>query len=220
MGGMIEFALPGGGSAKGHLARAVDSKGGIVVVQEWWGLNDQMRGVADRFAAAGYTALAPDLYEGRMTAVPDEAEHLMDGLDWAAATDRELRGALQFLKATDDRVAVTGYCLGGALTVAAGVRLEEADVAICYYGTPPIEVADPAKMRVPFQGHFATEDHWCLPAAVDALEAALKGAGATHEIYRYDAKHAFANEDEPDIYDAAKTEQAWQRGLAFLKAHL
>ncbi len=220
MGEMIEFALPGGGSAKGHLARAADSKGGIVVVQEWWGLNDQMRGVADRFAAAGYNALAPDLYEGRATAVPDEAQHLMDGLDWAAATDRELRGALQFLKASDDRVAVTGYCLGGALVVAAGVRLEEADVAICYYGIPPLEIADPAGMRIPFQGHFANEDDWCNPASVNELETALKGAGAVHEIYRYDAKHAFANEAEPHVYDAAVAAQAWERGLAFLEAHL
>jgi carboxymethylenebutenolidase len=220
MGEMIEFVLPGGGSAKGYLARAEESKGGIVIVQEWWGLNEQMCGVADRYAAAGYNALAPDLYEGRLTALPDEAEHLMDGLDWAAATDRELRGALQFLKATDDRVAVSGYCLGGALTVAAGVRLEEADVAISYYGIAPIEIADPAKMRIPFQGHFADEDDWCTPAAVDSLEAALKGAGAVHEIYRYDAKHAFANEDEPDIYDEEASERAWMRSIAFLKTHL
>jgi carboxymethylenebutenolidase len=220
MGEMIEFALPGGGSAKGHLARAENSKGGIVVIQEFWGLNDQMRGVADRFAEAGYTALAPDLYEGRATAVPDEAQHLMDDLDWAAATDRELRGALQFLKATEKRVAVTGYCLGGALTVAAGVRLEEVDAAIAYYGIAPQDIADPTKMRVPFQGHFANEDDWCTPASVDELEAALKGAGALYEIYRYDAKHAFANEAEPHAYDAATCQQAWERTMAFLEIHI
>jgi carboxymethylenebutenolidase len=84
------------------------------VIQEWWGLNDQICGVADRFARAGYNALAPDLYKGRLTTEPDEANHLMTGLDFADATHQDLRGAAQHLQAQSGRVAVMGYCMGGA----------------------------------------------------------------------------------------------------------
>ncbi len=89
MGNTITFECPGGGSASGHLASAEGSSAGVVVIQEWWGLNDQIRGVADRFAAEGFNALAPDLYGGRVTAEPDEANHLMGGLDWLGATETD-----------------------------------------------------------------------------------------------------------------------------------
>ncbi len=94
-------------------------------MQLLWGLNDQIKGVAERFAAAGFTALAPDLYGGRVTAVPDEANHLMEGLDWVGATEVEVRGALQYLKARLERAAVMGFCMGGALTVIAAAKLAE-----------------------------------------------------------------------------------------------
>src|SRR5580700_9377200 len=94
MGSMMNFARPDGGKTKGYLATAGQGRPGIVVIQEWWGLNDQICGVADRFARAGYNALAPDLYKGRLTAVPDEANHLMSGLDFPDATHQDLRGAV------------------------------------------------------------------------------------------------------------------------------
>jgi len=87
MGGMIDVKRPDGGTCKGYLAEAGQGKPGLVVIQEWWGLNDQICGVADRFARAGYNALAPDLYKGRLTATPDEANHLMSGLDFADAPE-------------------------------------------------------------------------------------------------------------------------------------
>src|SRR5262249_49207586 len=99
MGGMTEFARPDGGKTKGYLAMAGQGRPGIVVIQEWWGLNDQICGAADRFARAGYNALAPDLYKGRLTTEPDEANHLMTGLDFADATHQDLRGAAQHLQA-------------------------------------------------------------------------------------------------------------------------
>src|SRR6202007_2051225 len=120
MGTMIEFGRPDGGTTKGYLA-AVGKGPGIVVIQEWWGLNDQICGVADRFARAGYNALAPDLYKGRLTAVPDEANHLMSNLNFPDATHQDLRGAVQHLKGQGGKVAVMGFCMGGALTVAACV---------------------------------------------------------------------------------------------------
>jgi carboxymethylenebutenolidase len=215
---MIEFSRPDGGKTKGYLATAGGDRPGIVVIQEWWGLNDQICGVADRFARAGYNALAPDLYKGRLTAVPDEANHLMTNLNFPDATHQDLRGAAQHLKtAGGSKVAVMGFCMGGALTVAGAVHIPETAAGVCFYGIPPREFADPAAIRVPFQGHFANQDDWCTPAAVDALETAM--AGKRPEIYRYDAAHAFFNERSP-AYDVACANQAWDRMAAFLKAKL
>ena len=219
MGNTIDFARPDGGTTKGYLAMAGQGRPGVVVIQEWWGLNDQICGVADRLARAGYNALAPDLYKGRLTAVPDEANHLMNGLDFPAATHQDLRGAAQHLKAQSGRLAVIGYCMGGALTIAAGVHVPEFAAGICFYGIPDKSFADPAKMRVPLQGHFANQDDWCTPAAVDDLEKTLKAAAVRHEIHRYDAAHAFANERSA-AYDVACANQAWERMAAFLRAQL
>ncbi|MBV8526569.1 MAG: dienelactone hydrolase family protein [Acetobacteraceae bacterium] len=219
MGTMIEFARPDRGKTKGYLATAGRGRPGVVVIQEWWGLNDQICGVADRFARAGYNALAPDLYKGRLTTEPDEANHLMTGLDFADATHQDLRGAAQHLQAQSGRVAVMGYCMGGALTVAAAVHVPEFTAGVCFYGIPPKGFADPAKIRMPLQGHFANRDDWCTPAAVDDLEGTLKSAGVQHEIYRYDAAHAFANERSA-AYDVACANQAWERMAAFLGAQI
>ncbi len=217
MGAMIEFSRPDGGKTKGYLATAGQGRPAIVVIQEWWGLNDQICGVADRFARAGYNALAPDLYKGRLTAVPDEANHLMSNLDFPDATHQDLRGAAQHLNGQGGKVGLMGFCMGGALTVAAAVHVPEIAAGVCFYGIPPKEFADPARIKIPFQGHFANQDDWCTPAAVDALETAMAGKNA--EIYRYDAAHAFFNERSP-AYDLASATQAWDRMAAFLKAKL
>ena len=221
MGAMIEFSRPDGGKTKGYLATAGKDRPGIVVIQEWWGLNDQICGVADRFARAGYNALAPDLYKGRLTAAPDEANHLMSSLDFPDATHQDLRGAVQHLKSASGpsgaQVAVMGFCMGGALTVAAAVHIPEIAAGVCFYGIPPREFADPARINIPFQGHFANQDDWCTPAAVDTLESAMQGSKP--ELHRYDAAHAFFNERSP-AYDVACATQAWDRMIVFLKAKL
>lgn len=219
MGMMIDYRRPDGGTTKGYLAVAGQGRPGVVVIQEWWGLNDQICGVADRFARAGYNALAPDLYKGRLTTTPDEADHLMSGLDFADATHQDLRGAAQHLAPQSGKLAVMGYCMGGALTIAAAVHLREFAAAVCFYGIPPKDFADPTKIRIALQGHFANRDDWCTPAAVDDLETALRAAGVRHEIYRYDAAHAFANERSA-AYDVACANQAWERMAGFLKAQI
>jgi carboxymethylenebutenolidase len=216
---MIDFARRDGGKTRGYLALAGEGKPGIVVIQEWWGLNDQICGVADRFARAGYNALAPDLYRGRLTAQPDEANHLMEGLDFADATAQDLAGAAQHLAKSSRKVGVMGFCMGGALTIAAAVHVPETAAAVCFYGIPPAGFADPAKVKVPFQGHFANQDDWCTPAAVDALEKTMNGAGQKPEIFRYDAAHAFFNERSP-AYHLESAEQSWERMMAFLGKHL
>src|ERR1700740_1071885 len=130
MGTTIEFARPDGGKTKGYQATAGQGRPGIVVIQEWWGLNDQICGVADRFACAGYNALAPDLYKGRLTTEPDEANHLMPGLCVPAATHQDLRGAARERQKHRDRVAVMGFCRGGPLTIAAAVHIHEVNAAV------------------------------------------------------------------------------------------
>lgn len=217
MAGMIEFDRAGGGRCGGYLAQAAAGRPGVVVIQEWWGLNDQICGIADRFARAGFTALAPDLYKGRVTQSPDEANHLMTGLDFAGATHQDIRGAVDFLRTTCPSVGVTGFCMGGALTIAAAVHVPGIAAAVCYYGIPPAEFADPATIRVPFQGHFASRDDWCTPEAVDKLEAAMLEAGAAPEIHRYVADHAFCNERRADVYDAEACNQAWDRTVAMFR---
>src|ERR1039458_8142187 len=132
MGKTVSYQRPDGGSVNGYLAegaRGVPAPG-IVVIQEWWGLNDQIRGVASKLAAAGYRALVPDLYRGKVALDANEAEHLMHGLDFAAAARQDVRGAVQYLKATGSaKVGVTGFCMGGALTLLAAVHVPEADAA-------------------------------------------------------------------------------------------
>lgn len=219
MGQRIEFARPDGGKTKGYLALAGKGKPGIVVIQEWWGLNDQICGVADRFARAGFNALAPDLYKGRVASAADEANHLMEGLDFADATNQDLRGAAQHLKAESGKIGVMGFCMGGALTIAAAVHAPEFSAGVCFYGIPGKEAADPAKIKIPLQGHFANQDDWCTPQLVDDLEKTMKAAGHKPEIYRYAAAHAFANE-RSEAYDVKCANLAWERMLAFLQKTL
>ena len=220
MGQMIEFKRPDGGACGGYLAGAGQGKPGVVVIQEWWGLNDQICGVADRFARVGYNALAPDLYQGRVTQEPDEANHLMNGLDFPGATHQDIRGAVAHLAGLGGKVGVMGYCMGGALTIAAAVHVPNVAAAVCLYGIPPAEFADPAKIRIPFQGHFASRDDWCTPAAANGLEAAMKAAGNPPELVRYEADHAFCNERRAEVYDANAANQAWERMLAVLGKNL
>ncbi len=216
MGQKIEFKRPDGGSTGGYLAEAGKGRPGVIVIQEWWGLNDQICGVVDRFARAGYNALAPDLYKGRVTQAPDEANHLMDGLDFVGATQQDIRGAATHLAGIGSKVAVMGFCMGGALTIAAAVHVPEVSAAVCFYGIPPAQLASPADIKIAFQAHFANKDDWCTPAAADALEKAMRDAGRSPEVFRYDAAHGFFNERRGDVYDAGCAEQAWERMMGFL----
>ncbi|MBN8489295.1 MAG: dienelactone hydrolase family protein [Burkholderiales bacterium] len=222
---MIRFSRPDGQSAAGYLAEPATPSGspGIVVIQEWWGLNDQIRGVADRLAAAGYRALVPDLYKGRSTVEAEEAHHLMDGLNFGEAASQDIRGAVQHLKAGGGRVGVTGFCMGGALTLLALCNVPEADAGVVWYGFPPLEYIDASKITVPVLGHFAEQDQFFPIATVDALASQLTQAGVAHEFHRYLAHHAFANETAvgparipATQYDAVWAARAWDRTLRFL----
>ncbi|HYR90568.1 MAG TPA: dienelactone hydrolase family protein [Terriglobia bacterium] len=223
----ITFKRPDGKECSGFYVEpaAGAHAPGIVVIQEWWGLNDQIKGVANRLAAAGYRALVPDLYRGQVGLDAKEAEHLMTNLNFGDAAGQDIRGAVQHLKSGSAKVGVTGFCMGGALTVLSAVFVPEQDAAVSWYGFPPLEYVNAAQIKAPLMGHFATDDAYFPIQQVDALEAKLKQAGVKYEFHRYNAAHAFANEtntnpESPIRYDAAAAESAWQRTMAFFKQHL
>jgi carboxymethylenebutenolidase len=136
----------------------------------------------------------------------------------AAAED--IRGAAQYLKQSSKAVFVGGFCMGGALTLLAALKVPEMDAGAIFYGLPPIDFGAFKGVKIPLILHFANTDDWCTPAKVSELEAALKESKSHFELYRYDAKHAFMNEARPEVYDAASAKTAWDRTLAFLKKAL
>jgi carboxymethylenebutenolidase len=229
MSKMINYPRPDGQSVDGYLAEPAQSRNapGIVVIQEWWGLNDQIKGVADKLAAAGYRALVPDLYRGKVALEAHEAEHLMKGLNFGDAAGQDVRGAVQYLIASgSSKVAATGFCMGGALTVLVAANVPELNTAVIWYGVPPLEYVDASKIKITLLGHFAIHDTSFPIAQVDALEKKLQQAKVPFEFHRYDAKHAFANEtaDSKHLdfikYDAQAAELAWSRTLEFLGEQL
>jgi carboxymethylenebutenolidase len=223
-GTMITFRRPDGQDVQGYLAKPQKLEGApaIVVIQEWWGLNDQIRGVADRLAQSGYLALVPDLYRGKSTAEEEEAHHLMTSLDFGDATAQDIRGAVQYLKQQSQRVGVTGYCMGGALTLLALSQIPEISAGVVWYGFPPLDYIDASKIKVPVLGHWAQQDAFFAAETVDALEARLREANVDFEFHRYLAHHAFANETAvgpgriaQTQFDPVWSQLAWDRTLTF-----
>jgi carboxymethylenebutenolidase len=223
-GSMITFRRPDGQDVQGYLAKPQNLEGApaIVVIQEWWGLNDQIRGVADRFAQSGYLALVPDLYRGKATVEEEEAHHLMSGLDFGDATSQDICGAVQYLKEHSEHVGVTGYCMGGALALLALCQIPQLAAGVVWYGFPPLEYIDAAKIKVPVLAHWATQDAFFPVATVDALETKLRDANVDLEFHRYLAHHAFANETAVGPgriagtqFDPIWSQLAWDRTLTF-----
>ncbi|MBK8766072.1 MAG: dienelactone hydrolase family protein [Burkholderiaceae bacterium] len=227
MGSTVTFKRPDGQTVQGYLAEAANARASVVVIQEWWGLNDQIRGVADRLALAGYTALVPDLYRGKSTIEAEEAHHLMSALNFGEAASQDIRGAAQYLKSRGGKVGVTGYCMGGALTVLSMVMVPEADAGVVWYGYPPLEFVDASKIKAPLIAHWAEQDAAFPIATVDALEEKLRAAKVSYTGYRYLAQHGFANETAQGPrrlamtqYDAAWAQAAWDRTFSFFGTHL
>ncbi len=229
MGNAINYKRPDGQEVVGYLAEPVQGAKApaIVVIQEWWGLNDQIRGVADKLAKEGYRALVPDLYRGKVALAANEAEHLMNGLNFGEAAGQDIRGAVQYLKGSGSaKAGVTGFCMGGALTLLSAVNVPEMDAGVVWYGYPPLEYIDASKIKVPLMAHWATHDQAFPIAKVDDLEKMLGAAKVGYEFHRYDCKHAFANEtaDSKNMdmlkYDPVAAELAWGRTMAFFAKHL
>lgn len=227
MGELVGF--PSNGSqAQGYIAVPASGSGpGVVVIQEWWGLNRQIGEVCDRFAAEGFVALAPDLYRGVAAAEPDEAGKLMMSLNIERAA-KDMAGAIDYLKGhravTSTGVGVTGYCMGGGLTLwLATLRPDDVLAAAPFYGVIPWPAAQPdySKLRAPVQGHYAENDDFASPEAVAKLEGELRGLGKRCEFFIYPgAQHAFTNDHRPEVYDAEATRLAMERTVAFFREHV
>jgi carboxymethylenebutenolidase len=221
MGEMVEFAA-NGGSCPGYLAAPAGGDGpGLVVIQEWWGLNSNIREIADRFAAEGFWALAPDLYRGRVTDEPDEAGKEMMALQ-LDQTAKDLSGAVDLLveRSGRDGIGVTGFCMGGGLAlVLACQRPDAVKVAVPFYGVIPWPDAQPdwSRLEAEVVAHIAENDAFFGPEAAAQLQATLDQLGkqATFHVYE-GAEHAFFNDERPDVYDQAHSELAWTRTLEVL----
>jgi len=223
MGTTITWKRPDGKEASGYFVAAGRAHApSVVVIQEWWGLQDQIKGIADRFALAGYNVIAPDLYSGIVVPYHDQeaAGKQMGSLNFLDAVDQSVRGAAQFLQGFGSKVAISGFCMGGAVSILSACRLSEFACAIPFYGLPPEAVAKAADVKIPLQCHFANTDGWCTPALVNKFEADMKAAGKSFELYRYDAEHGFVNEQRQSAHDREETELAWERTLGFLKKHI
>jgi carboxymethylenebutenolidase len=225
MGTRIEFKTASGASAAGYLA---DGGGaGVIVIQEWWGVVPQIEATCDRFAAAGFTALAPDLYDGRTVPVdePDQAAKEMMGLQFETAA-ADLSGAVDELVSRTRRAGVgaVGYCMGGGLALVLAARRPDAIRAVVpCYGVHPWKEGHPdyTKMTAATQIHCAELDGSFPPAAAEALASTLRGLGRDVELYLYEgANHAFANEDRADVYDPEAASLMFDRTVTFLTSHL
>ncbi|MDF0606293.1 dienelactone hydrolase family protein [Neisseriaceae bacterium TC5R-5] len=226
---MITFNRPDGQSLQGYLAKPQQAEGApaIVVLQEWWGLNAQIRGVADRLAQCGYLVLVPDLYRGKSTVEAEEAHHLMSGLDFGDAAAQDIRGAVQYLQQYTTQVGITGYCMGGALTLLALCQVPELAAGVIWYGFPPLEYIDASKIKVPLLAHWASQDEFFPLTTVAQLEDKLHEAKVDFTFHRYLAHHAFANETAVGAHRTASTQfdpvwsqLAWDRTLTFFGRHL
>lgn len=221
---MIEFKA-NGRTAPGYLAKPASGKGpGIIVIQEWWGLVDHIKDVADRFAAEGFVALAPDLFHGEQTTDPDEAGRKMMALDIAEA-GKDLSGAAQYLLDLPDvdpkKVAALGFCMGGQLALyAAAEHHDKISAAVDFYGIHPSVDLEFSKLQIPLLGHFGKKDQFVSEDAAKDLIAKIHAAGNEIETHFYDTGHAFFNDSRPEAYSQADAKLAWDRTLSFLRKHL
>lgn len=224
MGDMIEFTR-NGRRVPAHLAKPPGAGPfpAVIVIQEWWGLNDHIKDVAERYAREGYVALAPDLYHGKVTADPNEAGKLMGALNREEAV-RDLLGAVQHLKAMKDvrgdRIGVTGFCMGGSYALLLPCRTKEIRAAAPYYGEIPDE-ATLKNLACPILYIYGDADFWITKDEVKRLEASLKKLDKPGEVKIYPgAPHAFFNDTRKDVYRQTEARDAWRRTLDLFAKHL
>ena len=223
-GQMIEFQS-NGGTTGGYLSLPEGGRGpGVVVIQEWWGLVPHIKDVADRFAAEGFVALAPDLYHGDVARSPDEAGKMMMALN-IAQTEKDLRGAVRYLAGHDavtgDTVGTVGFCMGGVLSLYAATLNPQVGACVVFYGIHPNVKPDLQNLRAPVLGVYAEKDQFVPPEAVRELEAELKRRGKQVETHIYPGTdHAFFNDTRPEVYNEEAAGAAWRRTIAFFRQHL
>jgi carboxymethylenebutenolidase len=219
----VEFRSKSGEIEHGEIAEpsGAGKSPALLVIQEWWGVNDHIRSLVNRFAKEGFLAFAPDLYHGKITKDGGEAASLLKGLDWKRAV-QDVAGAAAYLTShprSTGKVGITGFCMGGAVALAAAANVPELLAVVPFYGIPDAGT-DYSKVTAAIQGHFGNRDDFVKPAYATALKDKLEQLGKKIELHSYDAGHAFMNDTRPEAYDAASAKLAWERAVTFLKAHL
>ena len=217
----VSITTAGGRAVKAALAVPARTPApAIVLVHEWWGLNDQIKSVAAEFAKEGYFGLAIDLYDGQVTDQPDQARAWMQGVDATAATDTAASWVnwIRRRDGVNGKIGTVGWCFGGGWSLNASIAAP-VDATVVYYGRVNQPVAQLKKLKGPVLGHFASRDQWINQDMVNGFETAMAEAGKSVTSHWYEADHAFANPTSA-IYDEADAKLAWERTLAFYKANL
>lgn len=223
-GQIITFAS-NGSEASGYLsAPALGNGPGVVVIQEWWGLVPHIKSIVDRFAQAGFLALAPDLYHGKATKSPDEAGKLMMAMNIDQA-ERDLAGAIQHLQShphnSTGKVGTVGFCMGGALSLYAASKNPEVSACVIFYGGHPNVQPDLAALKSPLLGLYAEKDGFVTVASVRELERKLISLGKDYEFHIYPGvDHGFFNDERSEVFNREAAEDAWSRTLQFFRRHL
>jgi len=226
MGQMVEFAS-NGKAAQGYLALPEMGAGpGVVVIQEWWGLVPHIRDVADRLGAAGFVALAPDLYHGATTSEPDDAGKMMMNMALETAS-KDMAGAVDYLSGLDattgDGVGAVGFCMGGGMVLWLSTLKPEVKACVPFYGAIPWDQVQPnyEQSAAAYLGHYAVNDGWATLDGAKRLEAHLQDLGRDVTFHYYEGTdHAFFNDSRPEAYNAEASAAAWERTLEFFRSHL
>jgi len=213
-----------GDSVPGYLSDICkDSHFGVVVLQEWRGMNVSITKTADVFAAEGFRALVPDLYRGKVGKDSNEANHLLATMNWPRAIS-DIRAAAQYLRSLGcTKVGVTGFCMGGALAIAGATSVSELDAAVPFYGIPDLTKFPVDNIKIPILAHFGRDDEMKGFSDVEAaanLEKTLKAAGKQIQVVIWDnCGHAFMNRDRPAKYRPDEAARALKQTADFFRAH-
>jgi len=218
----VQFSVEEGGKALAYEARpgGAGSYPGVIIVHEWWGLNEHIQDVARRLAHEGFVALAPDLFGGRVTTDSNLAS------SWMASLDREqtvciLMGAVRFMQENEpiytQHIGVMGFCMGGSFALLLLCRTDAIKAAVPFYGDLPDPIDQVRNIRCPVLFIAGGKDQWINAAKVDKLKAAFREYGVHGEVRVYpDAGHAFFNDTRPDVYHPAAAQDAWMRAIGHL----
>ena len=221
---MVRFSTQAGGQIEGALGEppGLGKTGALVVVHEWHGLNAVMKLHGEHFAQAGFLALVPDLFHGQVAKNDDEAAQMIGAFNFQAAVG-EIGEAVAFLRShprCNGKVAVAGFCLGGALTLAAARYVPALAAAVPFYGLPRLPSDEFSHVQTPICGHYAKVDAWANPAVAEEIQAKVRSGGGEMDLYIYDAEHAFMRSTDSSRYEPQSAELAWQRTVDFLKRHV